>query len=94
MGPYYGDRVITWKHKIDIKPIVESYQDDELDFTDMSSEVRRVADALVVELKKHVFIPEGIVRNLEVVHTESGFNRTLKLLYEYCDEHRIWLGGL
>ena len=37
-------------------------------------------------------LPGGIIQQLKSATTFHTFNRVLNLLYDYADEHRIWLG--
>lgn len=84
----------NWEFKIDINPIIDSYSNDDQDFDNELAEVRRVSDLLMVELKKHSFIPAAVVDHFRVTRTEAGFNAAIDKLYNYCDKHKIWLGGL
>lgn len=78
---------MNWKITIKLKDLLKEYDvnsDDELE------EVARVKPLWVERLSEYPAL-RHLVPSLKKIKTESGFNKWLNLLYDYCDYKGIWV---
>ena len=77
----------NWVAKVKFRDLLKEFNvgaDDELE------EVQRVMP-LWIERFKNIPQLSHFVKSLKKVKTESGFNRWLDIVYDYCDSNSIWV---
>lgn len=84
---------MDWLYKINIKQFLSDNDSDE--------EVKRIAPLVAKELRKAAPFREdyphsdlGATRVSDLEHSEDaeGFNEALENIYNYADDHAVWLG--
>ena len=78
---------MQWLEKVKFRDLLELYDDcaeDEL------KEIERVKP-MWIERFNGINSLKHFVKSLKAVKTESGFNKWLNKVYDYCDFNRIWV---
>ena len=73
---------MKWNKTINIKPLLNQANTDDA----------VVAKNIANLLEKEKFEDAEIIERFRTAETQSEVNHALDHLYDYCDEHRIWLG--
>ena len=75
-----------WRSRIKLKDLLEIYDESK----DEIEEIKRIKPIWVDRLKT---IPklEHFIKTLKAVKTETGFNKWLAKVYDYCNVYRIWV---
>ena len=76
---------MLWTQKLNIHPILK--EDNE----NSDESAVKVAKKLAEYLESNGFSP-NVVKKLRVSKTQCEVNNSLKLMYDWADANRIWLG--
>jgi hypothetical protein len=76
-----------WNKKVKFRDLLEEYN---VDAEDELIEIERIKPLWITRFEsipslKH-FVPA-----LKNIKTESGFNKWLNKIFDYCDENKIWV---
>jgi hypothetical protein len=84
-----------WKHNLAVSSIIQKYeseQDDEEDIPfGITQEIQAELNKLPEELQQDVTLAD-IKETLEGATTIGELDEALEQLYDWADEHMVWLG--
>jgi len=77
----------NWRTSVKFRDLLEQFD------TEAEDELEEVQRVLPLWIERLQSIPSlsHFVESLKKVKTESGFNRWLNKVYDYCDSNLIWV---
>lgn len=78
---------MNWKSEVRLRDLIEQYNPDA---EDELKEIERVIPLWVERLSQYGNLKQFIPA-LKRVKTESGFNKWMNSIYDYCDANAIWV---
>jgi hypothetical protein len=81
-----GEGRMTWRYRIDIKSIMQRYDNKEINFQECLKEVGDKLNAC------QGLVGTDFAQRLARCDNEDQANLILSSLYDFCDQRRIWLG--
>ena len=79
---------MKWRKTVNIRPILDKDEDTDESAVNIS---RELAEFLSSQVSDEPGI-QPIITALNKVRTQRGANKVVERLYDWADDHRIWLG--
>lgn len=80
----------NWRHRVKLRDLFESFDPQETAEAE-KAEVLRVGKAVLARVKGEDCLNGFRLKRFIEAETEAQSNRVIESLYDFCDQHLIWV---